>query len=116
MEALIIAKDLQGQKLADFARVLGIQTENVYESVIKKAVYNNAENDPKAFLATWEDPERPVKTMLYKGKQRGVFNMVNGVWKYKNVVMGTGIDQCLIWFKENEDLLPSIRKEINSLK
>ena len=34
LDALFIAKDLQGQKLADFARILGIQTENTYESVL----------------------------------------------------------------------------------
>ncbi len=117
LDALIIAKELRGDKLADFARLLGINTLNVLESVVKSQIYNYAEESPRQFLDSWNDPNRIFKQIAYKGKQNGIFTVERtGAWKYRDITMGLNIDEVLLWFKANEDLLPSIKKEINSLK
>jgi hypothetical protein len=116
LDAMLIAKDLRGEKLADFARVLGINTTGVLESVIKSQVYDNAERTPKEFLQSWNDPDRTFKQILFKGKNTKVFTHVNSVWKYRDVTIGIKIEEAISWLKENEDLTPSIRKEINSHK
>ena len=116
LEAMLIAKDMRGEKLADFARVLGINTMGVLESVIKSQVYDNAENTPREFLDSFNDPDRTFKQILFKGKTTRVFTHKNNVWKYRDVVMGTQIEEAIAWLKDNEDLLPSIRKELNSFK
>lgn len=115
LDALLVAKDLRSEKMVDFARVLGINTNNVIESVIKSQVYDNAETEPVKFMEAWNDPNRPFKQIAYKGKVKKVFNLKNKVWYYRDVIMGASIDEVIVWLNENEDLLPSIRKEINSI-
>ena len=117
LDALIIAKELRGEKLGDFARILGINTTNVLESIIKSQMYNLAEENPRQFLENWNDPNRTFKQLAFKGKTNGVFTIERtGAWKYRDVTMGMNIDEVLQWFKANDDLIPSIKKEINSLK
>jgi len=116
-EALGIVKELQGSKLADFARVLGIHTENVNESVIKSRVYEIADSDANRIIKEWEDADRSIKSLLQKGRQRGVFkvNTRSGVWKYREVTMGTTEEHALQWLKDSKELMPSIRKQVNTL-
>lgn len=116
-EALKIVKELQGTKLADFARILGVHAENINESVIKAKVYEIADTDPKRIITEWSDDDRGLKALLQKGRQRGVFkvNTKSGVWKYRQVTMGTNEEQSLQWLKDSKDLMPSIRKQVNTL-
>ena len=108
---------MRGEKLADFARILGINTTNVLESIIKSQMYDLAEESPRQFLDNWNDPNRIFKQLAFKGKTNGVFTVERtGAWKYRDVTMGMNIDEVLQWFKANDDLIPSIKKEINSLK
>ena len=68
------------------------------------------------FLDAYNDPDRQFKQILYKGNNTNVFTHRNNIWKYRDVVMGTQIEEAIAWLKENDDLTPSIRKEINSFK
>ena len=116
VEALVQAQKLLGDKLVDFARVLGLNTTNVDLDLIKRDVYEYAENDSAKFISMLTDPDRKILELMYKGKEKGVFNHHNGVWKYNKSVIGTTLDQAIMWFKnnENQDLLPGIRKQIKS--
>lgn len=116
VDALIVARELRGEKLIDFARVLGIGTHNVLESIVKKRVYEEAQNKPKDFMKAWDNPNRMFSEILHKGKTRGVFTANSGVWKYRETLMGVNIDESILWLKNNEDLLPNIRKELTSVK
>lgn len=116
VDALIVARELRSEKMVNFARVLGIGTHNVLESIIKKRVYEYAQNKPKEFMAAWDNPNRMFSEILHKGKTVGVFNANNGVWKYRETLMGVNIDEAILWLKNNEDLLPNIRKELTSAK
>lgn len=116
LEALIEAKGLRGDKLYNFARVLGIQTLNQLESIVKDKVYDIAEKTPNEFLQAFNDPNRTFKETLHKGKMKGVFNVKNNIWKFRDVLMGANIDEAILWLKDNDDLMPSIRKELSSVK
>jgi len=116
IDAMLVARELRGEKLADFSRILGVNTSNVIDSVIKSQVYDFAETKPKEFMSAWNDPNRPFKQVAYKGKNAKVFSIRNKVWYYRDVLMGANIDEVIVWLNDNEDLLPSIRKEINSVK
>jgi len=116
IDAMIEARGLRGEKLVNFARVLGINTLNVLETVIKDRVYDYAERQPEEFLTAFKDPNRLFKEILHKGKVKGVFSHKNNVWKYRETLMGGNIDEAILWLNENEDLLPSIRKELSSVK
>lgn len=114
IDAMVEAKKLRGDKLYNFARVLGINTNGVVESVVKQQVYAEATEDPQGFLDIINDENRTFSEMLYLGKENKVFVVKNRVWKYRDVLMGSTIEEAILWLKENDDLLPSIRKEINS--
>jgi hypothetical protein len=116
IDAMIEARKLSGEKLANFARVIGISTFNVLESVLKDRVYDFAEREPEKFLLALNDPNRTFKEILHKGKVRDVFTHKNNVWKYRETLMGANIDEAILWLRDNEDLLPSIRKELSSVK
>jgi hypothetical protein len=116
LEALIEAKGLRGEKLYNFARVLGVQTLNQLESIVKDKVYDIAEKTPEEFLKAFNDPNRTFKETLHKGKIKGVFTVSNNIWKFRDVLMGANIDEAILWLKENDDLMPSIRKELSSVK
>jgi hypothetical protein len=116
LEALIEAKGLRGDKLYNFARVLGIQTLNQLESIVKDRVYDIAERTPEEFLKSFNDPNRTFKETLHKGKVKGIFTVSNNIWKFRDVLMGANIDEAILWLKENDDLMPSIRKELSSVK
>lgn len=116
IDAMIEARKLRGEKLANFARVLGIGTLNVLESVLKDRVYDYAEREPKKFLEALNDPNRLFKEILHKGKVTGVFTHKNKIWKYRETLMGGNIDEAILWLNDNEDLMPSIRKELSSVK
>ncbi len=116
LDALIEAKSLRGEKLVNFARVLGIQTLNQLETIIKDKVYDIAEATPETFMAAFNDPHRSFKEILHKGKVKGVFTVKNNIWKFRDVLMGANIDEAILWLKDNDDLMPSIRKELSSIK
>lgn len=116
LEALIEAKNLRGEKLVNFARVLGIKTLNLSESIVKDKVYDFAERLPEDFLRAFNDPNRMFKEILHRGKVKGVFSVKNGVWKYREALMGASIEEAILFLEDNQDLLPSIRKEISSIK
>lgn len=114
-EALIIVKELRGEKMADFARLMGIATSNINESVVKSKLYQEAEKSPKSVLDAWHDNDRTLKSILHKGKDKGIFRTNRGGWKYGEYAMGATFGHALQWLKDNEDILPSVRKEVNSL-
>jgi hypothetical protein len=116
LDALIEAKSLRGDKLYNFARVLGIATHNLKETIVKDKVYDYAQRTPVEFLAAFNDPNRTFKEILHTGKTLGVFTHKNKVWKYREVLLGASIDEAILWLKDNDDMLPSIRKEISSAK
>ncbi|MBR9682119.1 MAG: hypothetical protein GOV02_00410 [Candidatus Aenigmarchaeota archaeon] len=118
LEAKIVVKELNGKELSDFARLFGINTENTAETTVKAAMYEFATDSPEGILREWNAPERVLKELLYRGRDKNVFAVdKQGVWKYNQVTMGVNFDQALLWLKDekNEDLIPTIKKEVNKI-
>jgi len=108
-----IIQKLGGSELKNFARVLLLKvTEGSTDAAIKRLVYEKAELEPVVVLEAWEDPERPLKELIRTGISKGVFTKKNGRWSCEGALCGTSFESTLEWIKENDDLLPKLRKKI----
>lgn len=108
-----IIADLSGSELQDFARVLLITVKpGSSDRVIKRAIYEKAESEPGDILNEWNDENRELKVILRKGLEKGMFSYKQGRYSFKSQLMGTTFDIAVDWLKDNEDLVPSMRKEL----
>jgi hypothetical protein len=118
-DANAIVRNLKGDELRDFARVMLVGKKIIVgnatsDAVIKRALYETIESDPRAVITQWEDPDKALKQLLRKGLQNDTFAEKEGVYAFGAQRMGISFDQAIEWLKENEDILPQIRKQINS--
>lgn len=112
-EANAIVKELNGESLTMFARVLLVQVRpGSTESVIKRAIYELVETKPDFVIEEWNSPDRELKELLHKGIDNGLFSKKNGAYSFKGETVGTTFEMALSWLKTNDDLIPSIRKEL----
>lgn len=108
-----VIQKLSGSELKKFARVLLVKVnEGSTDSAVKRAVYEKAELQPIEVLEAWEDPERPLKELIRSGVIKKVFTTKNGRWSCEGTLCGTSFETTLEWLKDNEDLLPKLRKQI----
>lgn len=108
-----VIQKLAGSELRNFARVLLLKVnEGSTDAAVKRAVYEKAELEPTVVLEAWEDPERPLKELIRAGVTKKVFTSKNGRWSCEGALCGTSFETTLDWLKENEDLLPKLRKKI----
>tara|TARA_R110000751_G_scaffold26901_7_gene71561 strand:- start:12523 stop:13257 length:735 start_codon:yes stop_codon:yes gene_type:complete len=127
-EANYIVRKLSGEKLRDFARLLLIGKriiigEQTSDNVIKREIYNLAEDSnpggvsgAQKIVNAWENPDRNIRELLEKGVANTTFMIKDGVYYYGKQKMGTTKEYAIEWFNKNNDILPQIRKEINSKK
>jgi len=120
----VLAKDLEAkangiiQKLSDdevksFARVLLVTIkERSSPTAIKRKLYDKVQEDPQNVINEWENEDRELKIMIRAGIEKGLFTKSNGVFKFKEQTIGTTFELALEWLRENDDLHPSIRKEL----
>jgi hypothetical protein len=112
-EANAIVKELSGKKMMSFARVLLIPIKpGSSDSVIKRAIYEKVEANPTLVLEEYNSPDRELKEIIHEGVDADLFNKVNGVYSFKGQTIGTSFEMAISWLKNNDDLLPSIRKEL----
>ena len=108
-----IIQNLKDSELKDFARVLLIPIrEGSSITAIKRTLYDKAAEDPTEIINEFENPDRELKSILQKGLEKDLFTKSGGVFKFKGTVMGTSYELAVEWLRENEDILPSIRKEL----
>lgn len=127
-EANYIVRKLSGEKLRDFARVLLVGKrikigDNTSDNVIKREIYQLAEeasltdvSGAQKIVNVWANPERALLELLEKGVSNRCFIIKEGVYFYGKQKMGTTLEYAIEWFNENKDILPQIRKEVNSKK
>lgn len=108
-----IIADLKGSELKDFARVLLITVKpGSSDMVIKRAIYEKAETNPGEILNEWNDENRELKVILRKGLETQMFIFRQGRYTFDGQLMGTTPDIAVDWLKTNEDLIPSMRKQL----
>ena len=118
-QAYSIIDKLQGTKLANFARVLGLSTLNISEDALKNAMFEYCDKSPEKVIGEWSDKDRSVKEMLKTGQERGIFTVTKaGVWMWSEHNMGINFEQAVEFLKakENADIIPSINKELRKVK
>lgn len=118
-DANSIVRKLKGEELRDFARIMLVGkriiiSDRTSDAVIKRALYEAIEEDPRAVLAEYEDEDKHLKIMLRKGLENGTFTEKDKIYSFGAQRMGISFVQAIEWLKENEDILPQIRKQINS--
>lgn len=112
-EANAIIKDLSGKELKAFARVMLVTfAEGSSDTAIKRKLYDKVEADAIEVINEWNDPSKELKELLFSGLEKEVFTKIGGVYKFKGTVMGTSFELAIEWLRDNDDLIPSIRKEI----
>lgn len=116
-DAVIIIRGLSGEELRDFGRILLVgrripMNGNTSDTIIKKYLYEIADNDPERVIDEYEDENKEVKILIRKGLEQQIFANTNGVYKMGNLIMGNSFEQAILYLRENEDLIPSIRKEL----
>lgn len=108
-----VIADLNGQELRDFARVLLITVKpGSSDTVIKRAIYEKAATEPGEILNEWNDENRELKVIIRKGLEQKMFDYKQGRYSFKGQLMGTTFDIAVDWLKDNEDLVPSMRKQL----
>tara|TARA_R110002020_G_scaffold178035_2_gene370804 strand:- start:1827 stop:2507 length:681 start_codon:yes stop_codon:yes gene_type:complete len=118
-QAYNIVDKLQGTKLANFARVLGLSTLHISEDALKTGVFEFTDNNPSLIIEEWEDKDRSVKEMLKTGHEKGIFKVNKaGVWAWGENNMGINFEQAVEFLKakENADLIPGINKELKKIR
>jgi hypothetical protein len=116
-DAIGIIRNLEGSELRDFARLLLANKripfgEKTSEGVLKKHMYDMADTDPERVLEEYEDENKEYKILIRKGLEQNVFVNTNGVYKMGVQIIGNSFDAAVLYLKENEDLIPSLRKDI----
>lgn len=112
-KAMDVIQKLEGEELRNFARVLLITVkEGSSDKVIKRSIYDLAENDPGMVLNEWEDESREIKVILRKGIEKKMFENKHGRYTFKGQLMGTTFEQAVDWLNDNDDLIPSMRKQL----
>lgn len=115
-KAMDVIQKLEGEDLKDFARILLIKVKvGSSDKVIKRTIYELAVDDPGTILNEWNDNRRELKVIIRKGIETGMFIVKQGRYNYNDELMGTTFEFAVDWLKENEDLVPSMRKILNKI-
>jgi hypothetical protein len=113
IDAKNIVKALDEEGLRNFGRVLNIGFNNTTTSaVLKSIMYDKCENDPIAVLDAWENPDREVQVLVYNAMDKNVIVKEKGVYRYDGMILGNGFEDCVVWLKQNEQVLPGLRKKV----
>ena len=112
-EANAIIHKLEGDELKDFARILlVVAKDGSSDKVIKRTLYEKSALNPGEIINEWNDSSRELKAILRKGLEKNVFESKFGRFTFKGELMGTTFESSVDWLKQNEDLVPNLRKEI----
>jgi len=112
-----IVRKLSGESLRDFSRVVvsagGMRyNPKTTDNALKKAIYELSDKNPDLVLEEYKHPDRSIKELIYKAKEKEIVTLSNAVWKFNGEVIGRNFEQAVEWFKRNEEVLPALRKEL----
>ncbi len=91
-------------KRADFARVMGLNTDMVSETTIYSKLFELADKQPDLIIKEWEKPDREARIVLSRAVERKLVSIKNQIYYYGEEVMGENYEKALIWMKNNPDL------------
>ena len=112
-KAMDVIQKLEGADLKDFARILLIKVKpGSSDKVIKRNIYDLAEEDPGLILNEWNDNTREFKVIIRKGIEKKMFEVKHGRYMHNGEMMGTTFEQAVDWLNDHDGLIPSMRKQL----
>ncbi len=113
----IARKELSGVELMDFARVLGITTDNNNEIVVSQLVAEKALREPKVFMLKYHDGNRDIVMAFKRAESVGLISYtLEGGYVYKDgLPLGGSEIAAINKIRGNTDLLTSIDLESKEL-
>lgn len=114
-----IIEKLQGNALTEMAINLGVNVAaNRNIAMLTEEVYRKMEEDPKAFIALYENPQRQYISILNKAVSLGVmeFDLAEGLYKYGGIQMGHTKEMAVQYLIENNSLATAIDAKCNALE
>lgn len=123
-EMFVLKKDLEAQandiiqklkktELQDFSRVLLVTVRvGSSETVLKQSLYQLASENPSDVVNAWNDEDREFKVVIRNCIEQKIITKTHGVFRFKGETIGTSFELAVEWLKTNEDLIPSLRKEL----
>ena len=118
MDAVHIArKELSGEELIDFARVLGITPENNEPLVVKQLLAEKAQRNPKEFMRAYHDGNREIIVAFKRAIAVGLIKYtLDGGYIYKEgYPLGSSEITAIATLRSKTELLNSIDVESKNM-
>jgi hypothetical protein len=113
IDAKNIIKALDSEGLRNFGRVLNIDfKDTTTDAVLKSIMYDEAEEDPEEVLKAWSNPDRETQVLIYNAIEKKVIIKEKGAYRYDGMILGNNFEDCVVWLKQNEQVLPGLRKKV----
>lgn len=110
IDAKSLIKGMGEENLRDLSRLLDISfNATTTINVLKQLLYQKAELEPESVINAWNHPDREIRILVYRGIDKSVIAKRNGVYYMGEVSFGTSFDECIMFLKQHEDLLPNLR-------
>ena len=113
----IARRELSGEELLDFARVLGITTDNNSEVIVKQLVAEKAQRTPKEFMRAYHDGNRDIVIAFKRAESVGLITYtLEGGYVYKDgLPLGGSEIAAINKIRQSTSLLSSIDLESKEL-
>jgi hypothetical protein len=118
LEPIQLAAQLNGKKLKDFARYIGVDVGNNSERIILGGVLEKAQKDPKAFMEKWNDNRRHIYEVIHRAIDFGLISQdLSKGFMYKNSIpIGNTINNAVEKLKSDLPFLSSIEVETEDIE
>lgn len=115
--ALEVALGLEGIALLDFARVLGINTEQNSVIVVKQLVAEKAVEKPETFMMLYSNSDRNIQQIFKRGLAAGLINYrIDAGYLYRNSMpLGITESSAIIRLMEERALLSNLDIESKNI-
>lgn len=117
-EAYTILKSMTLAQRRGFAVLLGIPVRYSSDSVVLKALREEADNDPKNFIAEWKDAGRDTKTLLHELVEYGIIQKRVDSYYFNDALLGIDELSSVQWLSspENSDVKLKLKQQLEALK
>jgi hypothetical protein len=111
-EAVALSAGLTEKEYKGLASLLGINTKDLTEDVIRAKVIQSASLNPERFMSIFNDKDKEYRIFLKDARAKGLITFVNGTWKYNTETLGLTEDSAIIWLKDNTDVYALLKQEL----
>jgi hypothetical protein len=114
IEAQNAALKVKGQDFIDLCALIGIMNKD--ETVMRFGLVDYAKNKPQSFMDIYNDPVRQLRSIVRRATHTGVFVKEGKFYKWENLLVGTDEDDAVAKLRSDENLLKSVKANLEKLK